>query len=157
MKSRLLLLISFVPKLTFSFGGGGGVIKRPHLGLGGITDWSKLPVNNYDSALLNCKKFYRLAGIGCIGVWQGSNRAFFSSTFEVKMRTAPTIALISTDVTIRTLGVGDVISSSAELTGITRTTEDGIDYVAIEGFTGGIDKSVCVPGSNIFSLIADLG
>lgn len=134
----------------------GGVIKRPHLGLRAIEDWSKMPKVDRDFTLLKCRKYYKTVGIGCIGIWQGTDSAFFSCAFDVQMRTEPVLYLISSDVTLRTLGVGDVISTSAALTGITRTTVSGIDYVAVGGFSGGIDKAVCVPGDNIFALVADV-
>lgn len=134
----------------------GGVIKRPHLGLRAIEDWSKMPKVDRDFTLLKCRKYYKQVGIGCIGIWQGTDRAFFSCAFDVQMRTEPVLYLISSDVTLHTLGVGDVISTSAALTGLTHTTVSGIDYVAVSGFSGGIDKAVCVPGDNVFALIADI-
>lgn len=140
----------------FDITSSGGTIKRAHLGLRAIEDWSKMPKVDRDFTLLKCRKYYKTVGIGCIGIWQGTDSAFFSCAFDVQMRTEPVLYLISSDVTLRTLGVGDVISTSAALAGLTRTTVSGIDYVAVGGFSGGIDKAVCVPGDNIFALVADV-
>lgn len=86
----------------------GGVIKRPHLGLRAITDWTKIPTPNFDSVLASCQTYY------CSSYPYGTSGAAADATcfdreiaytgwylyhskisFPVNMRTAPSVLLYS--------------------------------------------------------------
>ena len=95
----------------------GGVIKRPHLGLTAIADWSKVPKAEFAVELLKCQRFYRKYTNG-IYVTCYSNGYLTGFLFPVRMRAVPVLTLSNilrvSDFTYKTAGP----SSNAGIDGV---------------------------------------
>lgn len=86
----------------------GGVIKRSHLGLTAITDWSKMPTLDYDKMSQKLRRFAYFLETNTYlrAILYSTNSIYFWLPLQVSMRTTPSMhfGLESTDWKISTLG-----------------------------------------------------
>lgn len=96
----------------FDITSSGGTIKRAHLGLAAIADWSKIPHVDNGNVLWQCKRrFVKETVSRLCGVWTSGNIATLSLPLDVQMREVP-VAIV------KALGVVVASDSIVQHTGI---------------------------------------
>ena len=109
----------------FDITSSGGTIKRAHLGLLAITDWTNIPATSQSVELVKCfRYYYKWAGVVYFMPSVGGASVAYAA-FHAPMRAAPSIANIvsAPAVTInQNSGVNDVQFYSSEITTLTGIT-----------------------------------
>lgn len=131
----------------------GGVIKRPHLGLRAITDWTKMPVIDSDDGLEKYQKHY--VKISANGIYPGytipgyTTVAFFIPLPRT-MRTVPAVNI----ATLGTIVVDGSATADLTYSGV-NISENGvrISMVASTAYTA---WGVAVWANPVIELIADI-
>jgi len=89
---------------------------------------------SYGESLALCKRYYRVLGKGLQGDVAGSTFFELSTTFDIEMRSAPSVTLLTSTPTITEMGAGGRTGSGSAISGSTLSA-DGV-VVAINGFSG---------------------
>lgn len=134
----------------FDITSSGGTIKRAHLGLVAIADWSKLPPTNYGKGLQECqRRFQRLSYAESSVIATAvaiSGYIAFQIGLACTMRTTPTVVVtcspfaVNTSTALTALSVnnmsagnvviGSVYSGGAQASLITASSDGYIDLCA---------------------------
>ena len=89
---------------------------------------------SYGEELALCKRYYRVLGKGLQGDVAGSTFFELSTTFDIEMRSAPDLVLLTSTPSITEMGAGGRTGSGSVISGST-SSADGV-VVAINGFSG---------------------
>lgn len=129
----------------------GGVIKRPHLGLSTISNWSKMPCMDSDVNLLKCQKHYlKIANFYAYGFAASDSLAYVAFTPPAPMRTTPSV--LADNIGILYSNGGYIVPSSASVV----ANNYGQIVLAVNA-TGLTQYSDIVLGNGIgYSFLADL-
>ncbi|MPM55807.1 hypothetical protein SDC9_102604 [bioreactor metagenome] len=98
----------------------GGVIKRPHLGIRGITDWAKIPTLDREITLRKCQKYYYRCSANYATGYAYAGVARFSIPLPVSMRVSSPSIVISGYLICNgsSEAMGSVLSSSGADTAV---------------------------------------
>lgn len=127
----------------------GGVIKRPHLGLREITDWTKIPREKYENALRECQRYFctNMHAYNNVTSYIVNAIAYDASSisgclFPVPMRTTPAVAF--KDFSGNAQKINSKVNASLNYA-ITTTlaTPTGISYIIADTSALNVGATYC--------------
>ena len=111
---------------------------------------------NYQTSLANCQRYFQPCGNGASGRGNSATNAEFAITFQVPMRSAPTISFggfSGSQALIEEFSTAGTITATAATSGISSTT-GGYASVTISGGNTGVYAGIT--RGNMFSASAEL-
>ena len=112
---------------------------------------------NYQQEFAMCERYYQQQGTGLGGVCYSTSYVNGWSLFPVTMRSAPTVALLTTSPAVSVFGTGGITGSGIAINGGNTSSQPNGFYFQLQNYTGLSDnRGWNFTTVNVFSLSSEL-